>query len=320
MTNIRFLYFGTLHPFSQLLLLAFVGLASMLFFFLLGSVLAVPLFGVDFGTVQADNENIAYLKFLQAFQSVGMFVAPAFVAALIFSEAENQRVRTYLCLKKTIDIKNVGLTVMLLLAALPVISVLGKINARLDLPESLNALEMSLKAMEETAEKLTKSFLITDSLLGLFVNLFIIALIPAVGEELFFRATVQRIFQSWFKNPHVAILAAAAVFSFIHFQFYGFFPRLVLGMMFGYLFFYTKNILYPIIAHFVNNAFGVTLYFFYDDIQKSALAGELDGSDTSLTFSEIGFAVLSLAIILIVLNRLRSQHKLSELNVPEIQS
>ncbi len=316
----RFLYFGNLHPFSQLLLLAFVGVASMLFFFLLSSVLAVPLFGVPFGSLQPDMENIPYLKFSQAFQSVGMFVAPAFAAAWLFSDTETNRISSYLNLRKDLNLKTFGRVTLVLLASIPLIGVLGKYNAALNLPESFNALETSLKTMEDAARKITEMFLITDSSVAFAVNLLIVALIPAVGEELFFRGTVQRIFLSWFKNPHIAILVASAVFSFIHFQFYGFVPRMVLGMVFGYMFFWYKNIWYPIIAHFLNNAIGVTAYFYYDELKNSTFGGQFDSTDTTVSLNELAFAMLCAAVVVALLLRLRKVHALSEDENPKIEA
>jgi membrane protease YdiL (CAAX protease family) len=102
-----------------------------------------------------------------------------------------------------------------------------------------------------------------DHIVALLVNLFMIALIPAVGEELVFRGLIQRHLTDLFRNAHVAIVVAAVIFSLVHFQIYSFLPRFFLGLILGYAFYYGKSIWYPVIAHLVNNTLGVLFYYFY---------------------------------------------------------
>lgn len=90
----------------------------------------------------------------------------------------------------------------------------------------------------------------------------LIALVPAIGEELLFRGVFQRLFTEWFRNIHWGIWISAILFSAIHFQFFGFLPRLFLGVIFGYLLELTSSMWVPIVAHFVNNLTGVIIAFF----------------------------------------------------------
>jgi membrane protease YdiL (CAAX protease family) len=89
------------------------------------------------------------------------------------------------------------------------------------------------------------------------VNIFMIAILPGIAEELIFRGAIQRSFKRMFQNPHVAIWLAAFVFSVIHVQFYGFVPRLLLGAAFGYLCYWGGSLWYAMFAHFLNNAYAV---------------------------------------------------------------
>jgi membrane protease YdiL (CAAX protease family) len=100
-----------------------------------------------------------------------------------------------------------------------------------------------------------------DKFTGLLLNLGIIAVLPALGEEFIFRGVLQTLLTKWFKNTHLAIFIAAFLFSSIHLQFYGFIPRLVLGLFFGYLFFWSKNIWLAVWAHLINNALAIILMF-----------------------------------------------------------
>ena len=88
------------------------------------------------------------------------------------------------------------------------------------------------------------------------------AILPAIGEELLFRGVFQRLLTEWTRNIHWGIILAALLFSFFHFEFYGFLPRFLLGVFFGYLFVWTSSIWVPILAHFTNN-FIIVVYSFY---------------------------------------------------------
>ena len=102
-----------------------------------------------------------------------------------------------------------------------------------------------------------------DSGMDLMIGIFVIALLPAIGEELVFRGMFQNEFYRGTGNIHLAIWASAIIFSAIHFQFYGFIPRLLLGALFGYLYYWSGNLLVPMFAHFFNNAFGVIMIYLH---------------------------------------------------------
>jgi membrane protease YdiL (CAAX protease family) len=120
-----------------------------------------------------------------------------------------------------------------------------------------------LRSLESAAEEMMVAFTATESLGGLLVNLLMIGVIAAIGEELIFRGLLQKLLNQMLKNAHLAILITAILFSAFHFQFFSFLPRFILGLILGYLMYYGRSIWYPILAHFVNNAMGVVYYFFY---------------------------------------------------------
>jgi membrane protease YdiL (CAAX protease family) len=94
----------------------------------------------------------------------------------------------------------------------------------------------------------------SDTFWDMMLNVFVVAVMPSIGEELIFRGVIQKVFSNIFRSGHLAIWMTAFVFSAIHFQFYGFIPRFILGLIFGYLFFWSGKLWLPIITHFVNNA------------------------------------------------------------------
>ena len=108
----------------------------------------------------------------------------------------------------------------------------------------------------------TKAILKMKNFGGFLINFLVVAIVPAICEEFLFRGALQRTFYRIFKNPHVAIWIGAIIFSAIHFQFFGFFPRMLLGAGLGYIYYYTRSIWYSVFAHLLNNGYAVVLAFY----------------------------------------------------------
>ncbi len=139
----------------------------------------------------------------------------------------------------------------------PLIDLLNTWNQSIHLPESMKAIEQWMVSTEKAADVSTKA-LLNISGLGRFVsNIVVIAIMAGIGEELMFRGVLQKILIKWTGNTHWGIICAAIIFSAIHFQFFGFVPRMILGMVLGYLFVWSKSIWVPIAAHTTNNALTV---------------------------------------------------------------
>lgn len=153
------------------------------------------------------------------------------------------------------------LGILMMYAILPINNVFTEWNAGLRLPESMKAIEDTMKMLQERATEITETMLNVSNISGLIINLIMIAGLAAFGEELLFRSLLQPFLIRICKNVHIGIFIASAVFSFIHFEFYGFLPRLVLGLLLGYMFYYSRSIWVPIIMHFVNNGTAVVLYY-----------------------------------------------------------
>jgi membrane protease YdiL (CAAX protease family) len=164
-------------------------------------------------------------------------------------------------------------------------------NQSLQLPESLSGLEKSLQSMEESGLKMTEIMLAGNGFGSLLINLLLMAVIPAIGEEFLFRGVIQKHLIEWTRKPHLAIIISAIIFSAVHFQFYGFIPRVILGMIFGYLVFYSGSLWPAIFAHFFNNAMAVMAYKYAGD---SLGQSEIDTFGT--TSSDFYFILIGLVI------------------------
>jgi membrane protease YdiL (CAAX protease family) len=268
---------------AKLLIGIFVILIGLVIFSVIGLLIAIPLFNIDISNLEAvmnaeNPANTAFMKYFQSITSIGIFVfPPILIAYLISNESFN-----YLHLKKTSSLQIYGFTILLTVFSIPLINVLAEWNAKLNLPESLSGLELFMKESEANAEKITKLFLQADNISTLLINIFVIALIPAVGEELMFRGIFQKLFIGLTGNKHIGILLAAVLFSAIHFQFYGFVPRLFLGVLFGYLLIWSGNMWLPILAHFINNAFAVIAYYLMDKSLINVSPDDLGTGETAL--------------------------------------
>ncbi|MCC6601199.1 MAG: CPBP family intramembrane metalloprotease [Crocinitomicaceae bacterium] len=165
------------------------------------------------------------------------------------------------------------------------IDLIGIVNSWL-IPEG-GHLEAILKPIESQTAEITRVILSETSPISLLSTLFAIAVIPALSEELFFRGTLQPLLIRATGRPHEAIWITAILFSFIHFQFYGFLPRVLLGAMLGYAVYWSGSLWTSIIAHFINNALAA-IFFHINGQQLTTPEGSFQDSAV--------FYVLSAAI------------------------
>lgn len=220
----------------------------------IGMVLTIGAFAL-YSALVSDTQSIRALKTLQLLQSLSVFVLPALAAAYLFSN----RPAVWLHIDKHPTGKQTLWAVLTILIALPGINLLADLNNRLTLPESMAGIEALLKDLEHQAALLTERFLKADNLWQMLGNLLLIALLPALGEELTFRGVLQGLFTPADHRgvPHVAIWASAILFSAFHMQFYGFVPRMLLGAMFGYTVCLSGSLWVPVLMHMTNNALAV---------------------------------------------------------------
>ena len=149
---------------------------------------------------------------------------------------------------------------VLIIVTLPFMSTIIAWNAGAHFPAALHDFEVWARASEDRAAVLTKFLTNFNTPARFWVGVLVIALVPAVAEELVFRGVIQKNLVRWF-SPHVGVWLGAAIFSAIHFQFFGFVPRFVLGLVLGYLYLWSGNILVSMAAHFTQNAFQLVILY-----------------------------------------------------------
>jgi membrane protease YdiL (CAAX protease family) len=211
--------------------------------------------------------SINALKWVQFIQSTAMFLLPPLCMAYLWSKQPLDWLKVK---GERLKVKSESFwAVVLMLVALPAINLLGHLNQQMTLPAFLEPLEQWMKTSEESAKVLTEQFLNVTTFSGLIINLLLMALLPAVAEELTFRGVLINLFRVKGERlkvkgegvPHLAIWCSAILFSAIHMQFYGFVPRMLMGALFGYMLVWTGSLWIPILMHFTNNAMAVIIYF-----------------------------------------------------------
>jgi membrane protease YdiL (CAAX protease family) len=202
--------------------------------------------------------SVSSLKWVQLFQSMALFLLPPLCMAYLWTQEPMKWLKMDKCQRPGVSL----MAILIMLLALPAINLIGHINQQMVLPSFLEPLEQWLKMHEETAGQLTEQFLHVDTYSGLVINILLMAVLPAVAEELSFRGVLMNLFPAkGDRVPHVAIWCTAILFSAVHMQFYGFLPRMLMGALFGYALVWTGNLWVPILMHFTNNAMAVLLYF-----------------------------------------------------------
>ena len=298
--------FSQIHPAGKLILAALVSFTIFILFFIISILVAIPVFKINIADLQTiavdvnNLQNVNILKFFQIIQSLGLFVVPPFIIAwLVASKAMD-----FLGLKRKPLLSSVLFSIIIVIIGLPVINYLGEINANIKLPSFLSGMENWMMNQEEQYKVLTERLLEANNISTLLLNIFMIAILPAIGEELAFRGVLQQILASWFKNKHWGIVVTAFIFSAIHMQFYGFIPRFVLGLYLGYLFVWSGSLWLPIVAHFFNN-FAAVLFYFLADKKVVDKSVENYGTEGNAFYA----VIISAAVIMMLLYVLQRREK-----------
>lgn len=258
---------------------------------------------------QVQSINLRLLQGLQVLNTVIAFVIPTLAFVFLYQKRSFQ----YLNLHKAPNLKNVLLVTASFLIAIPAIGYLAELNNTIVFPKSLSGLEQSLRASEEAMQVLTLYFLDMKSVSDLLINVFIIGFVAALTEELFFRGMVQRHFQALLKRPHLAIWITAILFSALHGQFFGFFPRMLLGAMLGYVYYFSSNLWLSVLGHFINNGVQVIItYFMLQEYSLEQLKDMQIGSDQPI------YALLAGLLSVVLLVYFTKDHTLEKLG-PSIE-
>lgn len=251
-------------PVQFLLLLGLVGIGmvvgSLLMAALGTSLLDVPLLQVPDAMNKQENANISRL--LNTMATLLAFLVPA----IVFAKIIKRKPFAYLGFNLKMNLKQVGLVVLITFAGMILSGALGMLNQEIPLSEEWLS---KAKALEQTYKNAMLNMAYMNSFSDFLLAIIVMALAPAIFEEVLFRGAFQKVFIEWTKNAWIGIIITSILFSAIHFSFFGFLPRIALGMILGLIFYYTNNLWLSILQHFLNNAFIVTQLYILQSQGKS---------------------------------------------------
>lgn len=279
------------HPLSQLLILILISAISCFVSVAMSFAVFSFFYGFTPMLEMLTTMDLPFLRTIQISSTIGVFI----FGPLVYAKIDNYKVSQYFKFNAKINPILVFLTVLIVLFSSPLLEFTNILNQKMSLPSFLQNLEDWMKQKEVEAAALIQQLLVMKGYKDLAINLLMIAILPAIGEELFFRGTIQNIFSRLFKNPHVAIWATAILFSAIHLQFYGFLPRMFLGALLGYLFIWGRSIWLPILGHFLNNGLAVVMAFKFQ--QEGKNISELDHTFSVNWYVGLLSAMLTFALI-----------------------
>lgn len=259
---------------------------SALFLFCLFSAGCV---GLAIGSIEDFYPVPEYLK--NILNQVGMFLVPS----LLFARSFYDRGDT-LHIRNSGKIKDYALFALLLLGTVPLVSYIQMLNEAITFPESMLAIESFFREFEQQAQESLLRLVSGTSPQNLFFAMLSVAVFPAICEECFFRGIVLNNLLKRTQKIHLSIWISALFFSFMHFQFFGFFPRVIMGGILGYAFLLSKSLWIPIVLHFLNNGTVVVTYFLYNKHWISTNPKSLESHPfpiwTALASLIIGFLLL----------------------------
>lgn len=283
-------------------LLLFTGMAFGLFVILtlIGTVILSKETGVNVLKVRDidkwnpnDPRMIYFIRGLLLIQFLGLFLIPAF----LFAYFSDPKPLHYLGLKQ--PDKNVYwiLAIVIMFVAIPAVEYIGLLNQKMNFGTDT---QKWMKGMEEEAAKQIQFMLAKHTPDELITNLIFISLFAGIGEEIFFRGVLQRLFIRAFKNPWMGIVLTAAIFSGIHFQFFGFFPRLALGIVLGVIYWYSGSLWTAILAHFIYDGFIIVLVYFNPSMIKNPDQSIMNAN------SLLPIAIISLGLTILLIGVMKN--------------
>ena len=199
-------------------------------------------------------ENINISRWVQIISAAVMFLLPVLFTAMIISKKPFY----YMGFNGIATKKQAFIVVGIAFLAIVLSGVLGEINSKIPIPQNW---EHVFKKLEEEYNSQILIMARMNNFAEYVFVMIVIALAPAIFEEICFRSGLQQILINWTKQPIVAIIITSVIFSAIHFSYYGFLPRFALGLLLGLIFYYSKNIWFSILMHLLNNGISITAIY-----------------------------------------------------------
>jgi len=254
-----------IHPAGQFFSLVLVIIACTIIGIVLAMGIIVALYGFatfkNLGELGPNTppDVLNSFRILQSISSVFMFLAPP----IFFGYLVVHQPRSYLKFNTRFSPILLVVVFAIMFLSSPLMEVMVNLNQKMVFPDFLKGIYKWMRDSEDQAAKATQYLLKMKTTGDLLINLIMIAVLPAIAEEFMFRGAIQTIFTRWTKNPHWGIWIAAILFSAMHMQFFGFLPRMMLGVAFGYFVWWSGSIWTSVWGHFLNNGTAVVVTYLF---------------------------------------------------------
>lgn len=232
------------------------------------------------------------MRIASVIQSIFQLILPAMLTAMLVTRMPAD----FLRLRAGFSVGILVWAFVILMVSTPAMNYIIELNNNMSLPQSMSGLEDWFRRSEDNAARSLTVLQGEHNIINLIVSILIMGLLAGFGEELFFRGAFQRLLTTGGVNRHLAVWNVAFVFSAIHFQFYGFVPRLLLGAYLGYLLVWSKSLWLPIAIHALNNTLYVILHWDYRDAATQPLSDGI-GAGSSWPYAVVSAVITAVAII-----------------------
>ena len=225
----------------------------------------------------------ASLRLTAIIQDMFLFILPPVAVAVMVCNLPAR----LLCVDRGIPARAFIIGVAVLIVSTPAMNALIDWNEHIELPASLAGIEEWMRQAEDAAKGSINIMLGEHTVANLVMKILVVGILAGFSEEVFFLGGLQRLIASNGLNIHAAIWISAFVFSFFHMQFYGFFPRLLLGAFFGYMLYATGSLWLPVILHALNNTIYVVSVYVSGSEKAESTADSFGVGDPVLIMASV---------------------------------
>ena len=289
--------FSNTHLYSKISILFILIFSSFILHNLL-ALLIVSLsihdgFNMFFSYDLSSSLSINIMKFVQFFNAIGTFITPILIYGYIIGFDFN--------FKRSVNRQSALIVVAIMILVTPIVSFLLEWNMSINFPTWMSKYDMN-------SEEIILAFLNMNTYWDLLFNIIVMAIIPAFGEELLFRGLLQKSLFKKIGEIHISIFITALLFSAIHFHLDGLLPRFFLGVILGYLFYWSQSLWIPIIAHFINNTMAIIFsYPFFkssNTLQQLGFSSAYETANISFSTAIFSFFAVMMLMFLFYKNSL----------------
>lgn len=238
----------------------------------------------------------AAMQIAMLFQDIFLFIFPAILTALLATRLPAR----LLAIRKVKSWNALLLAVATLLCSIPAMNAIVEWNQNLHLPAGLEGLETAIRNLEDSANAAIQTLMAGANITSVILSVLIIGVMAGFSEELFFRGAMQRLLTAQIRRPATAIWITAVIFSVLHFQFFGFIPRVLLGAFFGYMLYWSGSIWVPIALHVLNNSMVVVSSWWTANHEEATATLEEIGTSASGSMQWISVTVSAVLTLLLL--------------------